>query len=137
MSAETNKAIVRRIVDEVWNQGRVSLITEFFAVDYQEHNPRPGQAPGLEGYEEGVHMLRYAFPDLQLTIEDIIAEEEQVAVRYTMRGTQQGELRGMPPTGKAIEFTGMVMARFKGGKVVERAGNQDEVTMLKQLGAIP
>lgn len=137
MSTEANQALMRRAVDEIWNQGKLDVVDEVLAPDYLEHNPRVGQASGLEGYREGVRLLRHAFPALQLTIENIMAADDQVAVRYTMRGTQQGEFMGIPPTGKAIAITGMVMARIKDGKVVERAGNQDEVAMLTQLGVMP
>ena len=70
--SEENKALVRRIIDEAWNQGKLAVVDEAFAADYQEHNPRPGQEPGIDGYKGGVVMMRAAFPDLSLDVHDII-----------------------------------------------------------------
>ena len=133
--SEENKALVRRIIDEAWNQGKLEVIDEAFAPDYQEHNPRPGQELGIEGYKGGVLMMRAAFPDLLLDLHDIIAENDRTAVRYTLRGTHDGELMGVPASGQRVSSDGMVFARFEDGKVVERWGVQDMLTLLQQIGA--
>ena len=75
--SEQNKVLVRRIVDEVWNRGKLEVVNETFAADYTEHNPRPGQEPGIEGYKGGVSMMRAAFPDLFLDVQDIVAEADR------------------------------------------------------------
>ena len=137
MSAEANRALVYRVVEEVWTRGHLAVVDETFAPDYHEHNPRFGLPPGPEGYKQGVAALRAAFPDLRLTLEDLVAAGDKVAFRYTMRGTHRGPLPGLPPTGRAFAITGMVLARIAAGRVVERAGNQDELGLLQQLGAFP
>ena len=133
--SEENKALVRRIIDEAWNQGKLAVVDEAFAADYQEHNPRPGQEPGIDGYKGGVVMMRAAFPDLSLDVHDIIAEGDRVAVLYTLHGTHDGELMGMPASGQRVSSEGMVFARFRDGKVIERWGVQDMLTLLQQIGA--
>jgi predicted ester cyclase len=82
-------------------------------------------------------VFRDAFPDLRFTAEDIIAEGDKVAARYTMRGTHQGEFMGVAPTGNRIEVTGIDIVRFEGGKMVEHWANSDELGMMQQLGVIP
>jgi steroid delta-isomerase-like uncharacterized protein len=133
--SEENKALVRRIIGEAWNQGDLAVVDEAFAPDYEEHNPRPGQEPGIDGYKGGVMMLRAAFPDLSLDLHDIIAEEDRVAVLYTLRGTHDGELMGLPASGQRVSSDGMVFARFRDGRVIERWGVQDMMTLLQQIGA--
>jgi len=135
--SEQNKALARRVVEEVWNRGDVSVVDETFAADYTEHNPRPGQDVGLEGYKAGVAMMRSAFPDLRLDLHDVIAEGDRVALRYTLRGTHEGELMGLPASGSSVESDGMVFARVQDGRVVERWGVQDMLTLLQQIGAPP
>lgn len=133
--SEENKALVRRIVDEAWNEGKLEVIDEAFASDYQEHTPRPGRELGIEGYKGGITVMRAAFPDLFLDVHEVIAEHDRIALRYTLRGTHDGELMGIPPSGKRVSSDGMVFARFDNGKVVERWGVQDMLTLLQQVGA--
>ncbi|HUA72181.1 MAG TPA: ester cyclase [Solirubrobacteraceae bacterium] len=135
--SEQNKALARRVIDEAWNRGELTTIDEVFAPDYVEHNPRPGQGLGIDGYKGGILMLRAAFPDLRLEVHDMIAEGERTAVRYTLHGTHEGELMGLPASGQRVASDGMVIARFKDGKVVERSGVQDMLTLLQQIGAFP
>jgi steroid delta-isomerase-like uncharacterized protein len=134
---DQNKALVRRIIDEAWNRGDLAVVDETFAADYTEHNPRPGQEAGIDGYKGGILMLRAAFPDLRLELQEILAEGDRTAVRYTLRGTHQGELLGVPASGRQVASDGMVFARFEDGKVVERWGVQDMLTLLGQIGAFP
>jgi steroid delta-isomerase-like uncharacterized protein len=133
--SEENKALVRRIVDEAWNQGKLEVVDEAFASDYREHNPRPGQELGIEGYKGGVLMMRAAFPDLVLDVHDVIAEDDRIALLYTLRGTHDGELMGIPASGQRVSSDGMVFARFEDGKVAERWGVQDMLTLLQQIRA--
>ena len=102
MMSEQNKALVRRIVDEAWNRGALAIIDEAFASDYQEHNPRPGQQPGIAGYKGGVVMMRAAFPDLFLDVHDLVAEGDRIAILYTLEGTHDGELMGIPASGQRV-----------------------------------
>jgi steroid delta-isomerase-like uncharacterized protein len=138
VSAEENKALVRRSFEEVFNQGNLDAIEEIFASDYVLHDPTsPEEIRGIEGMRQYVSMYRTAFPDLQQTIEDQIAEGEKVATRLTGRGTHQGELMGFPPTGNRVEAVGIVINRISGGKIAESWANYDALGMMQQIGAVP
>ncbi len=138
MSAEENKAIFRRYVEEVGNQGKLDLVDEIFD-RYVSHQP-DGHAleRGPEDVRQFIDEFHQAFPDFHSTIDDQIAEGDKVATRWTMRGTHQGEFRGIAPTGKQITVTGIGIFRFSDeGKVVESWDNFDQLGMMQQLGAIP
>ncbi len=137
MTIEENKALIREIIEEVWNKGDLAAVDRYFAPDYIDHAPLPGQAPGPEGYKGAVAAIREAFPDLHLTLEGILSEEDKVAFHYTMQGTHRGPFMGMPPTGKPFSVTGMIIARIDDGKAVERWANLDTLGLMQQLGAIP
>ena len=137
MSAEDNKTLIREIIEEVWNQGDLAAVDRYFAADYVDHSPLPGQGPGPEGYKGVVAAIRDAFPDLRLTLEDILAEGDKAAFRYTMEGTHQGDFMEMPPTGKPFSVEGMIIARIAEGKAAERWANLDTLSLMQQLGAIP
>jgi steroid delta-isomerase-like uncharacterized protein len=135
--SEENKSLVRRLIDEVYNRGDLDAADELLATDYVDHNALPGQESGLEGYKGVVTTLRSAFPDYEVTIEDQIAEGDKVVTRYTGRGTHQGELIGIAPTGKSVELTGIGVQRVSGGKLVEEWCEWDQLGMMRQLGVIP
>jgi steroid delta-isomerase-like uncharacterized protein len=138
MSEEQNKAVVRRMVDEVFNKGNLRLIDEIMAPDFVEHEQLP---PGIPGGREGVKQLtasfRSSFPDFKATIEDILAEGDKVVIRMTWRGTQKGEFMGIPPSGKMVNFGVIDIIRIAGGKFVEHWGQMDMMGMMQQLGAVP
>jgi predicted ester cyclase len=134
--SEQNKAVFRRIVDEVFNQGRLATADELGA-GYIEHTPAPGQAPGIEGFKQMVQMLRGAFPDLRVTIEDLIAEGDRVVARMTTSGTHRGEFMGLAPSGKRFTISEIHILRVANGKVLEHWGVADDFGMLQQLGAVP
>ncbi len=137
MSAEENKTLIREVIEEVWNKGNVEAVDRYFSPDYVDHNPLPGQAPGPEGYKQSVGAIRDAFPDLHLTLEDILGEGDKVAFRYTMRGTHRGPFMDMEPTGNTFSVEGMIFARVVEGKAVERWANLDTMGLMQQIGAIP
>jgi steroid delta-isomerase-like uncharacterized protein len=140
VSANENKATVRRIPDEIFNQGNLSVVDELFAPDYVLHDPGVpgGELRGLEAFkEQWVSMFRTAFPDLRIVIEDQVAEGDKVASRYTGSGTHQGELRGFPPTNNRVEATGTITSRLAEGKIVEEWNNFDSMGMMQQLGIVP
>ncbi len=138
VSAEENKALVRRSFEEVFNQGNLDAVEEIFAPDYVLHDPTsPEEIRGTEGMRQYVSMYRTAFPDLQQTIEDQIAEGEKVATRLTGRGTHQGELMGILATGNRVEAPGIVINRISGGKIAESWANYDALGMMQQIGAVP
>jgi len=137
VSAEGNKALIHEIIEEVWNKGDLAAIDSYFAPNYVDHTPFPGQGPGPEGYRQVVAAIRDAFPDLHLTLEDILSEGDKAAFRYTMRGTHQGQFMGIPPSGRPFSVEGMIIARVAEGKAVERWANLDTLGLMQQLGAIP
>lgn len=132
-----NEAIVRRVVEEVWNAGNLGVLDELYAADYVDHAAEPGQAQGVAGVEQSVTMFRTAFPDMGLTINDLVAEGDTVVTRFTASGTHQAEFAGIPPTGNTVEVSGIIISRIADGKIVEEWENFDEVGLLTQLGAMP
>jgi predicted ester cyclase len=143
MSIEVNKALIRRGI-EVANRGNLTellaMIDELFAPDFVFHDsniPIPtGGIRSREDYKQFVTGFQAAIPG-QFTIEDLIAEGDKVGARYTYRGTNQGQWRGVPPTGKAVTFTGTITYRIVDGKAVEAWQNADNLSVLRQLGILP
>jgi predicted ester cyclase len=132
-----NKVVYLRLIDEVFNDGRFEGVEDLFTPDYVDHG-RPHLAPvGIAGIRIVPRRIRYAFPDIRLTVEDIIAEGDLTAARVTVRGTHLRPFRGIEPTGLPVEWTVMDFFRFRDGRVAERWGTVDSQTLLEQLGAIP
>jgi predicted ester cyclase len=134
--SDQNKAIARRFFDKVW-MGKLDVADELLDASYVGHGLPPGMPPGPEGFKLFVSMYRSAFPDVQYTVEDQIAEGDRVVTRWTARGTHKGELMGIPPTGKQAVVTGISISRFVGGKAVEGWDNWDGLGMMQQLGVVP
>ena len=132
---EANKALIRRHFAEIWNQYQLHVADELVAPSYRSHFPLPGQPPGIAGFKFAVQALRASFPDLIITIHDLIAEDDKVAARLTARGTHQGSFRGIAPTGRSVEWSGIRIFRIAGGKIVEHWANWDDLGLLQQLGA--
>lgn len=138
MSIENNKALIRRVYEEVINEGNMALLDELVGPDYVEHDPNyPRPIRGPEGLKEYFLTFRNAFPDLHLSIEDIVGEGDTISVRHTARGTHQGDLLGISPTGKQLTVTGMTFHRIINGKFVESWINSDSLSMMQQLGLVP
>jgi steroid delta-isomerase-like uncharacterized protein len=137
MSAEDNKALVRRVYEEVINKGNLEVADETFASDYVYRSPGSPEFRGPEGFKQLVTMYRSAFPDLHLDVDELIADGDTVVSRWTGRGIQRGELMGIAPTGKQVTVTGVVITRFRGGKAAEDWELIDTLGMLQQLGAVP
>ncbi len=137
MSTEENKENARRAVEEVLNKGDLSLANELVDANYIGHQPGLPDFKGPEGFRQYMTMMRTAFPDIHLTIEDTVAEGDKVVMRYTGRGTHKGDLMGIAPTGKQITITGMVISRHVGGKQVEAWVAMDQLGMLQQMGVVP
>jgi steroid delta-isomerase-like uncharacterized protein len=128
----------RRIIEEIFGAGNYELARELIAADAVGHDPaQPQPTTGPEGVIEGARGYRDAFPDLRLTVEQTIAEGDYVATRWTARGTHNGELFGIAPTGKEGTVTGMTIDRWKDGKVIESWTNWDTLGLLQQLGVVP
>ena len=135
MSVEENKANVRRLNDEVFNKGNLALVDELMAPNYVFHITP--EVKGPEGVKQYIATFRTAFPDLHITIEDMVAEGDMMAIRYTMRGTFKGEYMGIAPTGKQMTLPNAGFARFEGGKQVEVWPYLDSLTFYQQLGVSP
>ena len=121
MSSEQNKAVVRRVIEEAWNGGDLTMIDETVASNYVGHDPSwPEPIKGPEGFKQWVGAAHTLFPDFQITVDDLVSEGDKVAGRITMRGTHQGELPGFPPpTGKQVNFGSIFVRRLENGKFVE------------------
>ena len=141
MSTEENKALVRRVIEEGWNQGHVAVFDELSAPNWVYHDPGNPDVRTLEDYKRYVTEVRSAFPDFHSTIEDMIAEGEQVVARWTWRGTNTGDIvmptMHIPATGKQVTVTGISIGRFAGGKGVELWIEMDTLGLFQQLGLIP
>ena len=136
--SEGNKAIVRRLFEEVWNKGNSQVTDELFTPNYAHHDAStPDVGRGPESEKKRATLYRTAFSDLRLTVEDIIAEGETVMARWSCRGTHKGDLSGIAPTGKQFAITGITIARLAGGKIVEGYVNWDALGLMQQLGAVP
>jgi steroid delta-isomerase-like uncharacterized protein len=136
--SEGNKFVIRRSFEELWNKGNLSLADEFFAPNYAHHDPStPDFGRGPESEKKRATLYRTAFPDLQLTIEDILAEGETVMARWSCRGTHKGDLSGIASTGKQFTISGVSIARFTGGRMVEGWVNWDALGLMQQLGVVP
>jgi predicted ester cyclase len=138
MTADQNKASLRRLLNEVVNQKRIPVFDEITTADFVEHEQLgPGLPPNREGAKQFFVMLHSAFPDLRATIEDEVAEGDKVVARSSWSGTHQGEFQGIPATGKRVTFQVIDIARFENGKAVEHWGQADIMGLMQQLGAIP
>jgi len=133
--SEENKAILRRIVEEIWNKKTPTLIDEVYAPTYVLHTP-DGAFHGPAGYRQIYTVYTTAFPDVHLTIEDMVTEGDKVATHYTARGTHTGDLRGIAPTGKQVAVMGTALHRFAGGKAVEERTVWDTLGLMQQLGVV-
>lgn len=138
MMTEQNKAAMRRIYEEIWNQGNFKVVDEIVSPDYVGHLPAPPGAPsGREGLRWLIQMYRTAFPDIHVQVDDQIAEGEKVLTRITIQGTHQGQFMNVPPTNKKIRVTALVVTRFKNGQNVEGWAELDRFGLMQQLGVIP
>jgi steroid delta-isomerase-like uncharacterized protein len=133
--SEDNKECIRRLFDEVLNGGKLGLLDTLIGAAYVDHNPGPGQLSGAAGVKNRIETLRSSFPDLRFALEDLVAEGDTVAARYSWRGTHKGEsYLGIPASGKTVLVRGMDFYRLRDGRIVEHWDNVDELGMLTQLG---
>jgi steroid delta-isomerase-like uncharacterized protein len=136
MAIEENKALLRRFI-EIWNMGNVDAADEFVSAKLVDHALPPGLPPGLAGFKLLVSSFRAAFPDLRITIDDLMAQGDKAAARVTFRGSQQGEFQGIPATGKSFTMGAIGLLRFEAGEVVEHWATLDLLSLLTQLGVAP
>jgi steroid delta-isomerase-like uncharacterized protein len=135
MTADANRKIARRIVLELFNAGNLDIVDALFSADFVDHALPPEVPPTREGLRSMIPLLRRAFPDLEYTIDDQIAEGDKVAQRLTVRGTLKGEFMGMQPTGKTAVWQEMHWHRFDAsGLLAEHWDTTDSLGMMMQLG---
>ena len=138
MSGTDNTSIIRRFIDEGLNQRKADLIDEVYSAGYVGHDPDRPTPRTLEDLKQGfAGLLGKVFPDAQYSIERLVAEGDPVVWHWTFRATHQGEIMGIPATGKQISFGGINLFRLENGKVVEDWVFRDTVGMMRQLGALP
>jgi predicted ester cyclase len=137
--SEENKAVARREFEEMFNQGgNLGAAEEIYAPNFVSHEPTSGESRGVEGAKQFAASYRQAFPDLECTIEEQVAEGDKVVSRWRARGTHQGETEDLgPPTGNRVEITGISMSTVAEGKLVEDWTNFDAMGMMQQLGMVP
>jgi steroid delta-isomerase-like uncharacterized protein len=136
--SDANKNVVRRLFDEVWNKGNLPVADQLFASSYTHHDPStPDFGHGPESEKKRATLYRTAFPDFRLTIEDLTAEGETVTARWSCHGTHKGDLNGIAPTGKPFSISGISIARFISGRMVEGWINWDALGLMQQLGVVP
>lgn len=120
MTLEANKALIRRIFEEVIPTGDTDAMRDLVAPEWFDHDPLPGQPPGTEGPVYVVSTMHAAHPDLRFTIDDLTAEADRVVIRWTLHGTNTGPMFGRPPTGEPVELAAIVIFRIADGKLAER-----------------
>ena len=137
MSAEENKAVIRRFFEELLSTDNLAVADEILSPDFHFYFAGSSDPMDLESYKEFLMARRAAFPDRRFVVEDMIAEGDKVSARFTMRGTHNGELRGIAPSGREVTMSGIDIIRLKEGKMVEDRVEVDQLGMMQQLGVIP
>ena len=132
MSRDANIAAQEKLTEEI-NAGNTAVVHEVFAENVVDPDPAPDQGPGPEGFHDFFKALTAAFPDTKIEAQRLVADDDNVAVAYTLTGTHEGEFHGVAPTGKKIEVRGVQIARFEDAMIVERWGSTDELGILRQL----
>ncbi len=136
MSTEENKALARRYIEQVLNEGNLNVLDELASPNYRRYLSPTAAPLTREVQKQRLAGLRAAFPDIHLTIEDMIAEGDRIAIRMTLRGTHRGTLLGIAPTGKPVMASAFDVIRIEDGKFVEHWGGPDMLNVLQQLGAV-
>ena len=136
MSTEENKVLSRRIFDEAASQGKFAVIDEAIAPTFVYRTSALPESHGPAGFKEFFTEHRRTFPDIHYTLEEVVAEGEKVVVRWTATGTHQGDLMGIPPTGKPVKAPGITIFRFANGQIVDGFAVWDALAFLQQLGVV-
>ena len=134
--SELSKAIVRRAF-EAWNAGDLDLFDEIWATDYVHHDPAEPEVRGLEDYKRYVAYVHSRYPGLHFAVEDVLAEGDKAAARYTWQITDSVGKEDRPPTGKQVTVAGIAIYRLAGGRITEMWVNWDELGYYRQLGVVP
>lgn len=133
---QENENVFRRVIEEGFSKGNLAALDELFAPNHVEHQDgfRP---PNIEGVKAAIAGLRTSFPDLKLTIDEIVVSDDKTWARLTARGTHLAPFMGRPPTGKSFAITVIDICRFENGKIVEHWGVADRLSQIAQLGLLP
>lgn len=129
--------VARQLIEDDLNTGDVAAAERIVAADFVDHTNPPGLQNGISGHRGIVEIFHAAFPDVRWTIDDMVAEGDRVAMRLTMTGTHSGEFFGIPPTGRRVSVGGTHIVRVENGRVAEHWGHNDDLGLMRQLGAIP
>ncbi len=134
MSIAENKILIEKYIDEIWNKGNMNIIDELTSPGYVRYVTLPDMTLNQEGQKKRIAAFRKAFPDVHVTIEDLVAEGEKVTVRVSIRGTHQHQFQDIAPTGKAILITAIDIIRIADGRIAEHWGITDQQSLLQQIG---
>ncbi len=137
MPTQENENVVRGFYEAVFNKADAAAVKEWVAPDFVDHNPFPGQAPDREGLSRFVTLFHAPLPDLRVELEEVIAKDDKVAVRWTARSTHRGGFLGVPATGRGVMLAGMDIIRVANGKVAEHWGYQDQLGAIREIGVLP
>ena len=137
MAGTPNKQISGQALAEIFGQGKLEAVGEYFTPDFQEHEDGPGKDRGRDGLKDTVRIVRGAFPDLQVHIEAISEDGDQTWARVRFTGTNTGPLMGHPPTGRAATWTAIDQCRYASGKIAEHWGVVDLLSVMQQIGIVP
>jgi steroid delta-isomerase-like uncharacterized protein len=137
LSTDRRDSLIRRMVENAFNQGALAMVDELLAPDGVSHTPSWGMPNTREGLKQLITLFRSAFPDLQCIVEDEISEGDSVAAHWTMRGTHTGLFLGNRPTSRSIVVQGMIFAHIESGRIVEHWTLLDQMSLLQQLGIVP
>jgi len=133
-----NKAIVKRLYEEVWNKRKVGLLNDLISPSHGLQSPTVfGSTMGPEGYKRQILLDVEAFPDLRFAIDEVIAEKNKVVVPWTISGTHKGEFFGIAPTNKKVSVDGITIHLISDGKIMDSTSAFDSLSLMQQLGAIP
>lgn len=135
--SEENKALVRQHITQIWQEGNLDAIDEFYAPNTVDHSLPPGLPPGIEGVKAYVGMMTSALTNSEIVVEDQIAEGDLVVTRWSSQTTHSGDLMGIPATGKRVSVTGIGINRIVDGKIVESWSEADMMGLMQQLGVVP
>jgi len=135
MQPTDNKQIVHRFMDECWSQGNLNAVSELVAENCRYHDPVfPSLTSGADNIKNHIQNCRNGFPDLMFTIDDTIAERDEVVIHWTVTGTHKGQFLGMPPTNKKASVTGSSISRLEGSQIAEIWANWNLMSLMEQLG---
>lgn len=136
MSAQ-NAELSRRIFEDVWNRKNLSAIDDLISADYIHHDANSPAASGIDGYKQFVNYYMSAFPDAHFTIHEAFTDGQNEVTRWTVTGTHEGELAGIPRTGRRFSVTGISIGRVVNGKITESWNSWDALGLMQQLGVVP